>query len=320
MGRWVLMAIAFSTGLVSGCVPQAPAPEAHPPMAEDLSHWSVPALVQPAKRVSPLPHALDSRKPTAEEKVFDYAPGTTFKIPVTVGLPLDVSFEAGEERRTLAGGDPEPVEQGQEDKRWGVKEGKSGKDATMQEHLIVLPRELGMKMGMIRTTTRRTYSLVFESVKSSPIRFVRFRYSDVGLDVAPEQAPSLLPDPEEPRRYHVGYTLTTSSPTPAWTPRYVVDDGAKMYVVYPEVTLFQTVPLVRSIGAQGPQVINSRQFLNVVIVDQLAAKLELRLGVTKEDKPLELVTITQGALRTIECPGDPACPVWPAAVRQLGGP
>jgi type IV secretion system protein VirB9 len=288
-------------------------------MAEDLSHWQVPALVQPAKRLPPLPQALEFRKPTPEEKVFDYAPGTTFKIPVTVGLPLDVSFEPGEERRTLAGGDPEPVEQGQEEKRWGIREGRSGKDATMQEHLIVLPRELGMKMGMIRTTTRRTYSLVFESVKNSPIRFVRFRYSDLVLDVAPEKAPSLLPDPDEPRRYHVGYTLTTSSPTPAWTPRYVVDDGAKMYVVYPEVTLFQTVPLVRSVGAQGPQVINSRQFLNVVIVDQLAAKLELRLGVTKEDKPLEQVTITQGALRTIECPGDPACPVWPAAARQLGG-
>jgi len=52
-------------------------------------------------------------------------------------------------------------------------------------------------------------------------------------------------------------------------PRAVVDDGKKLYILYPEVTLFGTVPLVRLLGPNGPQLVNARQYLNVVIVDQL---------------------------------------------------
>jgi type IV secretion system protein VirB9 len=114
----------------------------------------------------------------------------------------------------------------------------------------------------------------------------------------------------------VGYQLTVSQPAPAWVPRFVVDDGKKLYIVYPEVTLFETVPLLRSIGPNGPQLVNSRQYLNVVIVDQLVARAELRVGIGER---AQTVTITRGTLRTITCPGDEACPVWPRAATVLAG-
>ena len=109
---------------------------------------------------------------------------------------------------------------------------------------------------------------------------------------------------------------TTRQPAPAWTPRQVVDDGKKLYLLYPEVTLFTTVPLVRLIGVNGPQLVNARQYLNVVILDQLAPTLELRVGV---GEAAEVVTITRGkGLRTITCPDDGEdCPQWPSAARQL---
>jgi type IV secretory pathway VirB9-like protein len=93
-----------------------------------------------------------------------------------------------------------------------------------------------------------------------------------------------------------------------------VDDGKKVYILYPEVALFDTVPLLRLIGPNGPQLVNARQFLNVVIVDQLVARAELRVGIGEH---AETVTITRGALRTITCPGDAACPVWPQAAQTL---
>jgi type IV secretion system protein VirB9 len=115
----------------------------------------------------------------------------------------------------------------------------------------------------------------------------------------------------------VGYHLTSSHPTPpAWLPRGIFDDGKKVYIVYPEVTLFDTVPLVRLVGPNGPQLVNARQFLNVVILDQLLARAELRVGLGEH---AETVTITRGALRTIACPGDEACPVWPQAAATLAG-
>ena len=124
----------------------------------------------------------------------------------------------------------------------------------------------------------------------------------------------LLPDPQEPRHYHVGYELVGSKPPPSWQPRQVVDDGKKTYIIYPEVTLFETVPVVRLIGPNGPQLVNARQFLNVVILDQVVARGELRVGIGEH---AQTVTITRGELHTIACPGDPACPVWPHAATIL---
>ena len=100
-------------------------------------------------------------------------------------------------------------------------------------------------------------------------------------------------------------------------PRAVLDDGKKFYIVYPELVLFGTVPLVRLMGPSGPQVVNSYQFLNVVILDLAdVPRVELRVGTGEK---AELVTITRGALRTIECPKDQDCPRWPAAAQHLAG-
>ena len=41
---------------------------------------------------------------------------------------------------------------------------------------------------------------------------------------------------------------------------------------------------------------------------------ELRVGLGEH---AETVTITRGALRTILCPGDEACPMWPLAATTL---
>jgi len=141
---------------------------------------------------------------------------------------------------------------------------------------------------------------------------VRWRYPVDTATVKPVKEPGLLPDPAQPKHYHVGYELVGT--TPSWQPRQVVDDGQKTYILYPEVTLFETVPLVRLVGPNGPQLVNARQYLNVVIVDQLVPRAELRVGLGEH---AEVVTITRGAMRTIACPGDEACPVWPQAAPQL---
>src|SRR4029434_5575724 len=63
------------------------------------------------------------------------------------------------------------------------------------------------------------------------------------------------------------------------------------YIIYSEVTLFGTVPLVRLLGPNGPQLVNARQYLNVVIIDHLVARAELRVGLGDQ---AETVTITRG--------------------------
>jgi len=294
-----------------GCAKEVPlAPVLPPP--EDLSTWSVPALVQPPAPAGPLPQQPGEKSPTPAEQVLEFAPGTTFALTVSVGAPLDIVLQRGEQVRNIIGGDRAPVEPNQMT-RWEIKEGADGQGETFRQHIFLTATTPGLVTGLIVTTTARTYYLTCKSVGKSAIRTVRWRYPvDPDMSKPKPTEPGLLPDPAQPKHYHVGYELAGTKPS--WNPRQVVDDGKRTYIIYPEVTLFETVPMLRLIGPNGPQLVNSRQFLNVVIVDQLVPKAELRVGLGEH---AETVTITRGALRTIACPGDAACPVWPQAALAL---
>jgi type IV secretion system protein VirB9 len=306
--------------LLSGCQPpEEPIPPTVPP-PEDLSTWTVPELVQPEHRMPSPQAARPAKVPAgAAEKVYDYKPGIAVDAPVAMGMPLDIVLEEGEQIRQIVDGDRAPAEQGQA-RRWDVKEGGEGTGEGLRPHVFVTASAPGLTNGLVITTTRRSYYLTCKSVTKSPVRVLRWHYPQDGSErprPTPEPAsPALLPHPEQPMRYHVGYEVTASHPPPAWVPRSVVDDGKKLYIVYPEVVLFESVPLVRIIGPNGPQVVNSRQYLNVVIVDQLVARAELRVGIGER---AQTVTITRGPLRTMTCPGDEACPVWPKAAAVLAG-
>jgi type IV secretion system protein VirB9 len=302
--------------LLVGCEHADPLPPVPPP-PEDLSTWSVPELVQPpapALDVPPVP-LVGKEKPIPGEKVYDFTAGTTFAVTVAVPVPLDVMLEPGEQVQNIVGGDRAPAEANQPP-RWDVKEGGHGTGDTFRPHVFLTVTEPGLTTGVIITTTKRTYYLACKSVGTSPLRAVRWRYApDPQAPAAvPPKTPGLLPDPTKARRYHVGYVLTTSQPPPAWAPRQVVDDGKKVYILYPEVTLFDMAPMLRLVGPNGPQLVNARQLLNVVIVDQLVARAELRVGIGEH---AETVTIARASLRTIDCPGDADCPMWPAAAAML---
>src|SRR5215831_3203401 len=286
-------------------LPPVPAPP------EDLSTWSVPELVQPPPPETPVAQAPPQEKTTPAEQVLAFAPGMTFALTVSVGAPLDIVLQRGEQVRNIIGGDRAPVEPNQTT-RWEIKEGADGQAETLRQHIFLSATTPGLTTGLIVTTTARTYYLTCKSVGKSPIRTVRWRYPVDQVAVKPVKEPGLLPDPDQPKHYHVGYELAGTKPP--WQPRQVVDDGKKTYIIYPEVTLFETVPMLRLIGPNGPQLVNARQFLNVVIVDQLVARGELRAGIGEH---AETVTITRGELKTIACPGDPECPHWPHAAQVL---
>jgi type IV secretion system protein VirB9 len=228
-----------------------------------------------------------------------------------VGAPLDIVMQRGEQIRNIISGDRAPVEANQVT-LWEIKEGAHGIGETLQHHVFLSAAKAGLTTGVLISTTHRVYYLTAKSVAKSPIRTVRWRYPVEVAAVKPVKEPGLLPDPIQPKLYHVGYELVGTKPH--WQPRYVVDDGKKTFIIYPEVALFETVPMVRLIGPNGPQLVNARQFLNVVILDQLLPRAELRVGL---GETAEVVTITRGAMRTIACPGDEACPVWPAAAQIL---
>src|SRR5215813_14425912 len=297
--------------LLVACTQEAPAPPPVPPAPEDLSTWSVPELVQPPPPETPLHAPPAQEKATPAEQVLDFAPATTFTLTVPVGAPLDIVLQRGEQVRNIIGGDRAPVEPNQTT-RWEIKEGGEGVGETFRQHIFLSATTPGLTTGLIVTTTHRTYYLTCKSVGKSPIRTVRWRYPVDVAAVQPAKEPGLLPDPAQPKHYHVGYELVGTKPH--WQPRQVVDDGKKTYILYPEMALFETVPMVRLIGPNGPQLVNARQYLNVVILDRLLPRAELRVGIGDH---AETITILRSQLRTIACPGAEDCPVWPQAAQAL---
>src|SRR5215831_7118272 len=274
--RYVLFMLGVC--LLLGCAKEEPPPPVTPP-PEDLSTWAVPELVQAPQEEPPAPRDPPAEKPTAAEKVYAYIPGATFAVQVSTSAPLDLVLDREEQVRNIVEGDRAPSEptpplaQGEvratvpseapsQGRRWEVREGASGLGETLRPHIFIAASEAGLSTGVIVTTTKRTYLLDLKSVRTSPIRVVRWTYPHEAGSKEREARSAkhesgLLPDPQEPRQYHVGYSLEGGKPD--WRPRQILDDGKKTYILYSEVALFETVPMLRLIGANGPALVNAKQ-------------------------------------------------------------
>ena len=200
-----------------------------------------------------------------------------------------------------------------------MKEGGDGAGGRTRPHVFVTVAEAGLTNGVTITTTRRTYYLSCKSVAKSPVRVVRWHYPAESAERgAVPETPGPLPHPDQPRAVSRGLRDEgrAGSPPRSGRPGRSWTTAKKCFCSIPRSRCLTSVPLVRAIGVNGPQLLNARQHLNVVILDALFPTLELRVGV---GEGAEVVTITRGkGLRTITCPDDGEdCPQWPAAARHL---
>jgi P-type conjugative transfer protein TrbG len=284
-----------------------------PPVAEDLVGWSVPTAVA-EEAVSPEAPVGSPRPSSSRERVYAYKPGETYKVDVGVGVPMDIVLQPGEEIHNIVGGDRAPAEGQDNTPRWEVQQGYSGLGKQGQPHVFLAATGPGLTTSLVITTTRRTYYVDCRSVARTSARWVRWHY-DEEPRVAKPPKPRLLPDPMQPQRYHVGYTIEASEPKPIWTVRQVIDNGAKTYLIFPPTLGTIEAPLVRVIGANGPELLNSRMVGSVLVLDRIINRLELRLGT---GKPSEVVTVQRELPITVDCPPvnsgasiPKECPVWP---------
>jgi type IV secretion system protein TrbG len=315
MSRWMLALVILC--LLAGCAEVTPPQGANPPLPDDLTTWSAPTPVAE----SPTPDESTDLAPTGDrpaspaEKVYAYTEGVAYKVLVPMGVPADVVLGVGEVVRNVVGGDRAPVE-GQEGPRWEVKEGGSGSDAQARPHVFLTATQPGLMIGLVVTTTKRTYYLTCQSVQSTPIRAVRFTYPAEPKPAKLATKAMILPDASQPQRYHVGYQIDPQEGGPVWKPRQVVDDGRKVYILLPVQSQYADAPMLRLIGANGPELTNSRQYKNVLVVDRIFSVAELRMGLGKS---AEVVRITRRSPITIDCPGSEACPVWPPTAGTMAG-
>jgi type IV secretion system protein VirB9 len=88
------------------------------------------------------------------------------------------------------------------------------------------------------------------------------------------------------RNYRYGLT----GDTPPWKPSAVYDDGRRVYVEFPRGIIQGEMPPIFVLGADGKaQIVNSRVYHNILIVDRLFGAAELRLGSGKKQQTVRIV-------------------------------
>ena len=243
--------------------------------------------------------------------MYDFAPGGTYLAPVMVGFPLDILFERGKESAiTLAA----ILSCSNRASRRIAGKSSSGRLAAMHHAAASL------------SAGHRAWAQNGAGHYDHEAHLLSDLCKRQGLPYAPSVEVCRRALPQTPpadrvccpiRRPAAGIMWAISgdvAAAPQWVPRHIVDDGAKLYIVYPEITLFKSVPLVRKIGPNGPQLVNSRQFLNTVILDELPARVELRVGTEHvcRDRHDHARPAADHQLS-----GRSGLPGWPAAATQL---
>lgn len=306
----------------AGCGGKDPVLPAVPPMPDDLALWSAPVvpplppvievappaqevLPVPAVKTSPLPKgkrgAACSSAPPRPAGLPLFVDDAEFAASVMPGYPLTVVLESGETIVSISGGDRPLLAEG-EVAPWEIKHSPPG----TRPYVFITVTKPGLAMGLVVATDRRTYTLSLKSVPQTTTRQLRWRYAAPPVVAVVPAVPS-GPLPTGRFRLHIGYSVTAQGDTrPEWTPT-VYDSGEKMFLIFPITTLYQEAPLLRGIGVNGPYLLNSRQVGRVVVVDQVAPRLELRLGTGER---ASVVQVTRGMLDTINCPGHVQCPNW----------
>jgi type IV secretory pathway VirB9-like protein len=303
--RWLIVVALLSSGCASG--PPMPTHTGQAPMPADVG-WR-PPQVEMVEEV-PAPPVVPRRPASPSERVFPYQEGQAQKIEVGVDTPLVLQFAADEVVVAVVCKECQPAADtpGESPRPWAVKIGEPGSKYPYVHVSVLAPR---VTTGVSVVTSQRLYLLDLRSVAASKTRLVRWDYAPGPVSAVAK--PRGLPDPLAARTYNVGYAVESQGEAPTWMPRQVVDDGHKVYVLFPPNLSVMEAPLARLIGPNGPELLNPRLVGSVMVVDHLFQRMEFRLGTTAQ---APVVTVTRQTPQPIACPGASECPVWPQHLAQ----
>jgi type IV secretory pathway VirB9-like protein len=236
------------------------------------------------------------------------ADGRLVRAHVPVNGVLTLQFRADEQIVEAPLGDQGILPPGEDRPPWTVTLGHAGTKYPLVHVRVTRP---GLRTSLTVTTTKRLYVVDLKSVNQSKIRVIRWPSPPASDRVEAR----LMPDPQAPAAYHVGYRIEPADRPPVWMPQQVVDNGAKTYIFFPRNLAVMAAPMIRLIGPNGPEMTNPILVDSVMVLNHLIDRAELRRG---SGKTAEVVTITRETARKIDCPGDLECPVWPTVVAAKG--
>ena len=202
-------------------------------------------------------------------QVFPYSPGALYQIYVAPGQVTDIALEPGEQ---LTGSGP--VAAG-DTVRWIIGDTESGNGDTRRVHILVKPTRPAVETNLVVNTDRRTYLIELRAHERPYMPSVAWFYPES----RGKSLRALPPVPVLPEIAQRRYRYSIEGDKPPWRPVNAYDDGRKVYVEFSPGIVQGEMPPLFVVGADGkPELVNSRAYANVLIVDRLFAAAELRLG------------------------------------------
>lgn len=223
-------------------------------------------------------------------QVYPWSEGALYQVYAAPGQITDIALELGE-RLTGAG----PIAAG-DTARWIIGDTESGSGNSRRVHVLVKPTRPDIGTNLVIATDRRRYMLELRASEDTWMPAVSWHYPESASSSAALRSrtvPAAPAIPAKGARNH-RYGLQIQGASPPWRPVSVFDDGRRSYVVFPRGIAQGEMPPIFVIGPDGePEIVNSRVYGNVMIVDRLFGVAELRLGSGKRQQVVRIVRMEQ---------------------------
>ncbi|UXT20443.1 P-type conjugative transfer protein TrbG [Agrobacterium tumefaciens] len=212
-------------------------------------------------------------------QVYPWSEGALYQVYAAPGQITDIALEPGE---SLTGAGP--IAAG-DTSRWIIGDTESGSGVTLRVHVLVKPSHAEISTNLVITTDRRTYMIELHSGEKPYMPAVAWAYPQT-----PGQRHAIPATPVIPAVTARNYRYGLTGSNPPWRPVAVYDDGRRVYVEFPRGIVQGEMPPIFVIGPDGEaQLVNSRIYQNILIVDRLFGAAELRLGGGKRQQTVRIV-------------------------------
>ncbi len=213
-------------------------------------------------------------------QIYPWSDGALYQIYAAPGQVTNIALEPGE---SLTGAGP--IAAG-DTARWIIGDTESGNGRTRRVHILVKPTRPDIATNLVISTDRRVYMLELRAGEEPYMPAVAWAYPEPPAT----QSQATPARPTIPVMSARNYRYGLTGDTPPWRPVSVFDDGRRVYIQFPRGIVQGEMPPLFVIGADGEaQIVNSRIYQNILIVDRIFAAAELRLGSGREQQVVRIV-------------------------------
>ncbi|MGV2067455.1 P-type conjugative transfer protein TrbG [Agrobacterium sp. 22-226-1] len=213
-------------------------------------------------------------------QVYPWSEGALYQVYAAPGQITSIALEPGE---SLTGSGP--IAAG-DTARWIIGDTESGSGVGRRVLVLVKPSRADITTNLVITTDKRTYMIELRSGEKPYMPAVAWAYPQPaggGSQALP--ATPVIPAVAS-RNYRYGLT----GDNPPWKPLAVYDDGRRVYVEFPRGIVQGEMPPIFVLGPNGEtQIVNSRIYQHILIVDRLFGAAELRLGAGDRQQTVRIV-------------------------------